>query len=476
MKVLFINPPSLNELMGNNPEIIESERGYNPPLGILYIAAYVEQYTKHEVRVIDAQVEELSYKKLQKRLEKTDFDIVGITVMTFTLIDVRKTVELIKKTKPEAKIILGGPHASIYPYETHKVFHADFVVIGEGETVFTKILQNLNNINELKKIHGLLFEHENGKVQLNKKLSYITEGELNNLPFPSRHLTPYKKYSSILAKRTPITTLFTSRGCPYSCSFCNRPQMGKNFRALSPERVVKEIENCLELGIHEFLIYDDTFTIKKDRVKKICKLVVEKQLDIGFDIRARVDTIDEEMLILLQKAGCRGIHYGIEAGTEKILKVLKKGINLNKAKEIFLLTKKHNIQTLAYFMIGSPEETREDINETFIYLKKLNPDFIHLTILTPFPATEIYIKGLMDGQIKKDHWKEFALNPNDNFVPPHWDQFFTKDELEELIVKGYKDFYTRPSYIIKSIFKIKSLGELKRKVKAGLKVFLMKKK
>jgi len=302
----------------------------------------------------------------------------------------------------------------------------------------------------------------------------ISGEALDGLPFPARHLTPYKKYSSLLAKRTPITTMFTSRGCPFNCSFCNRPHLGKRFRALSPQRVVAEFEACLELGIHEFLIYDDTFTVDKERVKAICRQVIEKKLDIGFDIRARVDTLDNEVLTLLKKAGCRGIHYGIEAGTEKILKVLRKGIDLQQAKEILNQTKTLKMQTLAYFMIGSPTETLEDIETTFKFARDLNPDFIHLTILTPFPGTPIYLEGLQKGIIKTDYWREFAKQPDKDFKPPFWEENFSREELEQLVIKGYKQFYTRPGYIVKRLLALRSWGEFKRKAAAGLKVLFMR--
>ncbi len=491
MNVLLINPPAFHELMGNNPAIIESERGYNPPLGLLMIAGYLLEKTSHSVTVLDAQVEELTYAALKAKIKAISFDVVGITTMTFTLIDVLKTVTLVKEINPLCNVVLGGPHVNIYPEETIAHDGVDAVVLGEGEIVFARYLDILDGLKNsdgaergtaiskntpgLEGLEGVMIKDGGGNIFTTAPPGFIPENILDGLPMPARQLTPYQKYSSLLAKRTPITTLFTSRGCPFLCTFCNRPLLGKHFRALSPERVVAEMENCLELGIHEFLIYDDTFTIRRQRVVDICGLIIEKKLDVGFDIRARVDTLDEELLALLKKAGCRGIHYGIEAGTEKILKVLNKGIKLEKAKEIFDLTKKYKMQTLAYFMLGSPTETREDIDETFRVARWLNPDFIHMTILTPFPSTDIYFQGLKQGVIKKDYWREFAVTVDENFQPPHWDELFSREELDLLIVKGYKGFYSRPLYMLKNLFKIRSWGEFKRKAKAGLKVLFMRK-
>jgi radical SAM superfamily enzyme YgiQ (UPF0313 family) len=125
-------------------------------------------------------------------------------------------------------------------------------------------------------------------------------------------------------------------------------------------------------------------------------------------------------------------------------------------------------------MIGNPEETKDDIYETFKALKMLDPDYAHITIFTPFPGTEIYLHGLKKGIIEKDYWREFAGNPDPGFIAPHWDEIFTRDELNALLVKGYKDFYIRLPYIIKRIRALKSFGEFKRKVSAGLKIIRMR--
>lgn len=473
MNITLINPPRFNEIIGNNPSIIEEERGYNPPLGLLHIAACIEEHTQHVITVIDCQVEEIDYRALEDRLRAALPDVVGITAMTLTLIDVLETIKVVKKINPRTLVVLGGPHVNIFPEETIALPGVDYLVLGEGEEAVLELLDALGNDNALENIKGLVFKKERNIV--NTGLRPMIQ-DLDKLPFPARHLVPYKKYYSLLAKRRPATTTFTSRGCPFNCSFCDRPHLGKKFRYRSAENVVDEMEECVKMGIHEFLVYDDTFTVNKKRVLAVCDEIIRRKLDVGWDIRSRVDTIDSEMLRALRKAGCNGIHYGVEAGTEKILKVLNKNINLSKVAEVFRLTKKEGLQVLAYFMIGSPGETGEDILETFKVARSLDPDFIHLTVFTPFPATKLYQNGLESGIIKKDYWREFARNPHKDFDPPHWDELFSREELAELLRIGYKDFYTRPLYILRELAKVKTLGEIKRKVRAGLKVFGMGKK
>jgi len=470
MNILLINPPAENEIIGNNPSIIEEERGYNPPLGLLYIAAYLEKHTQHKVEILDTQVEEIAYNRLKDIIAKKNPDLVGITAMTFTLLDVIKTAQIVKSIDRDIKVVLGGPHIHIYPNETIEIPDVDYLVLGEGETTFTELVKNITDIDKLKGIKGLVFK-DNG-ITVNTGIKPFIDN-LDELPFPARHLTPYRKYSSLLAKRSPITTMFTSRGCPYRCTFCDRPHLGKAFRARSAKNVVDEMAECVNMGIYEFLIYDDTFTIHKQRVVDICDEIITRNLNIGWDIRARVDSVNEEMLQKLQKAGCERIHYGVEAGTEKILKVLNKGITLEQAKRAFEMTKKAGISTLAYFMIGSPTETREDVLQTIEFAKKLPADFVHITILTPFPATSIYREGLAKRVLKRDFWQEFAANPRKNFQPAYWEEILSREELLELLTHAYKSFYTRPTYIIKELMRVRSFGEFSRKVKAGLKVIGM---
>jgi len=472
MKILLIYPPTLNEILGNNPEIIDSERGFNPPLGLLYIASYLEKNSHHEVRIIDAPVEGLNYPEIEKKIAEFSPDIVGITALTFTLVDVLKTAKIAKKAVPETKVVMGGPHAYIYPEETIKFEDVDFLILGEGELIFKQLADTIEKKGDLSKIPSLVYK-ENETIKKTPMAGMIEN--LDGLPHPARHLVPYKKYNSILFPRTPVTTMFTSRGCPYRCSFCLRPHLGKLFRARSPENVLDEIKKCVDMGIRDFLIYDDTFTVNRKRVLKICDLIISEGLNINWDCRARVDTVDEKLLEKMKKAGCIGIHYGIEAGTEKVLKNLRKQIDIKKAKEVCRVTKSLGIKTLVYFMLGSPGETRQDIEETFRLMLELKADFVHLTIFTPFPATELYLKGLETGIIKNDYWREFARNPSKDFVPPHWSEFFTLEELKKLLVEGYKKFYLRGEYILQEMLSIKSPGELFRKAKAGMKVLFMRK-
>jgi anaerobic magnesium-protoporphyrin IX monomethyl ester cyclase len=471
MKVLLINPPRQSEIIGNNPKMIEERRGHNPPLGLLYLAGYLERHASHQVKILDAQVEELSYEALAGRLRQEQADVVGITAMTLTLLDVMKTVSLAKAARPETTVVLGGPHVHLFPEETIRLPGVDALVLGEGEVALAELLEHWGDWSALSSIPGLVFRH-NGSVTSTPPRPPLED--LDSIPFPARHLTPYTKYNSLLGAGEVVTTIFTSRGCPFRCSFCDRPHLGKRFRARSAENVVDEIETCVRLGIREFLFYDDTFTINRRRVRQICELIGRRGLKISFDIRTRVDTVNDEMLGQLKKAGCRGIHYGVEAGSPRVLEILNKEITIEKAKATFALTRRHGIPILAYFMIGNPSETREEIRTTFRVIRELNPDFVHVTVLTPFPGTQVYREALQRGIIPRDVWREFSERPSADFEAPHWGENFTKEELLRMLTEGYKSFYLRPSYIGRRLWRLRSWTEFKKKARAGLSVLGMK--
>jgi len=248
--------------------------------------------------------------------------------------------------------------------------------------------------------------------------------------------------------------------------------MGRKFRARTAMQVVKEMVAIKEMGIDEVLIYDDTFTVDRQRVKDICRLLIGTNLGIVFDIRTRVDCVDEELLRLLKEAGCKRIHYGIEASSNSILRSLGKGITLEQVETAFKATKRVGIETLAYFIIGSPGETIADIEHTIKYAKELNPDYCHFAIMTPYPDTPLYQSGLTKGAYN-DYWTEFAREPGNGFKTPYWGEI-EEEELDRLLNKAYKGFYLRPRQVMREIWKTRSMGSIAKKAKAALGIIRRK--
>lgn len=472
MKILLINPPAKHELVGNNPPVVEQTRGKNPPLGLLCVASCVETATKHSVGVVDAQADGIGYEALREVIAREAPDVVGISAMTLTLIDALATSALVKEVNPATAVVVGGPHAFLFPDETISRPSVDYLVLGEGERTFPALLERIGDARALRTVPGLVFGHDGGIVRTGAP--GLIE-DLDSLPFPARHLTSVGSYGSVLAGRKgPVTTMITSRGCPYGCTFCARPHLGKKFRKRSARNVVDEMRECVGMGVEQFLIYDDTFTVDRQRVMSVCREILARKLDIAYDIRARVDCVDEEMLGLLKRSGCRQVHYGVESGTAEILSKLNKGITLEQVRHAFSITRKARMGTLAYFMIGCPGETREDILRTIAFAKELRADYAHFTILTPFPASRIYHDALARGVIVGDVWRRFAAEPDPGFQPPYWEENLSRDELVELLNRAYREFYSRPGYLLRSVGRLRSVAEAARKVRAGVKVLGMR--
>ncbi len=469
MKVLLVNPPSENMITTNIPSVVDEERGFNPPLGLLYVAGYAKTHTQHEILVLDCQVEEISQDEVEDRIREIHPDVVGIQTLTFTVIDARMVAKAAKRANPLCKVVMGGPHVHIFARETLAMPEVDFAVKGEGELAFTQLLSALEGGIAFDQVFGLAYrDPSTGQIKDNPPAPPIED--LDQLPHPARELTPIHKYYSILAKHNPITTMFTSRGCPYRCLFCDRPTMGRRFRSHSATAVVDEMTACVKMGIREFFIYDDTFNVNRKRVFDICGEIKRRKMEITFDIRARADRMDEEMLKELASAGCDRIHYGVESGNEEVLETLLKDLNLDQVREVFKATRKHGMKTLAYFMIGNPGETRAMAHKTIEFAKELDPDFVHFSVLTPFPATAIYYKALEEGRYDHDYWAEFAKNPSLDFKPRLWEEFMTREELIGLLKEAYKSFYLRPKIFMKNMVRTHSALDLFRKARVGLKM------
>ena len=474
MKVLLVNPPDEYTIVGNNPELIDEERGFNPPLGLLFLAASLQEHNRHQVEVLDCQVEGVGHDRLTQEITRRDPDLVGIHAMTLTLVDVVKTAQAVRAAARTAgrsiAVVVGGPHTAVYPEETAGLDVVDYAVEGEAELSFPALVDRIEAGDDPSDVPGV-YHRLDGKTLKGPPPTAIQD--LDTVPFPARTATPYEKYTSLLATRNPVTTMFTSRGCPFRCTFCHRPAMGKHFRAVSAGRVVDEMQLCLDLGIREIFIYDDTFTVQKKRVWKICHEILRRRLDITWDVRAHVNTVDPDLLDLMRRAGCARIHYGIEAGTPRVLKLLRKGITLPRAMTVLKQTRKAGISTLAYFMIGNPTETREEAEETIRVARSVDADYVHVTILTPFPGTPLYEDGLQSGFFERDFWRDFAQNPTPDFVPPFWEEHLTTPDLHALIKKAYQSFYLRPGYALRRLTEVRSLDELLRKAKAAFKVVRM---
>ncbi len=469
MKILLINPPAENLVQTFAPEALTEEMGFYPPMGLLYVAAGVTQAhgDRFPIEVLDTQVERMDYAQIERHIQENRPDVVGISSMTFLLLDSLKVARIVKKIDPGIHVVIGGAHPSIYPEEIASQPDIDSIVMGEGEHTFADLLPALEEGRSLEGIAGVGFKQD-GRIVINPARGFIQD--LDSLPFPDRDLLPTEKYYNVLGdSKVTMTSLVTTRGCPFKCTFCTNKD-GKACRMRSPENVVDEIEACYARGITDFDIIDDTFTINKKRALAIADLILERGLKITMDLRARVDTVDQELLDRLAEAGCNRIRFGVESGDPGVLENIQKGITLEQIRAAYPMARKAGMVTFAYFMLGMPGETEVEIKKSLELAKELRPDFAQFLIFTPFPATQSYEEGIAKGILKGDYWREFSASPTEDFVAQWWTENFTHEELEKWQRKVHLSYYYRPSYIWSQLRQVRSFKELVRKARIAIRM------
>jgi len=299
---------------------------------------------------------------------------------------------------------------------------------------------------------------------------------LDSLPFPAFHLLPITKYRPHPphGRQLPSIPIVTSRGCPYRCIYCSKSVFGGKYRASSPTYIADEIEYLMDkFNVREITFYDDVFTLNKKRVIAICEELERRRIEIPWTCETRVNLVNEELVEKMKKAGCYMIAYGVESGTQEILDNLKKDITLEQATRAFELTHKIGIQTIAYFMIGSPGETAETIEETIKFAKKLDPDFVQFSITTPFPGTELCDLAVKEGMASKD-WDDYIYaGLRLSNYPAFVTSTLNKEDLKKWDIRAYRSFYLRFHYLFKRMKKIRSFSEMKTNVNGLLMLLEM---
>ena len=251
--------------------------------------------------------------------------------------------------------------------------------------------------------------------------------------------------------------------------FCSHALSG--YRSRSIGNVLDEIEHCLSLGIEDFFFYDDTFNVSKKRLKSFCDGIREKGLKFSWSFRGRVDAISYDLLKDVKELGCYRIQFGVEAGTEKALKNIRKETNLDQVRLAFKWTNSLKIQTVGYFIIGNPGETREDIQSTIDFAIELEPTYANFSILVSTPDSKMNDIMIEKGLMHSDFWLDY-MNKLDNVaLPPVWGETFSRSELEELQKYAFKKFYQRPKYYFRMLREINCWADFVRKLKAGVLMF-----
>lgn len=432
MRILLVNPP-INHVVSSDFSSKLLSSGFVPPLGLMYLASYAKGFG-HDVQILDMAFDNA----LKMKIMTYNPDIIGITSTTLTLYDAIATAKAVKKVG-NIPVMIGGAHCDIYPKETASFDCIDYVVRGDG---WKPLLRVLNN------------------EQKSKICEVDPLEDFNSVPFPDRRMVDIEKYHSAISKGKLMTTMISSLGCPYSCIFCHQPHY-KKWRARSAINVVNEMMEISRMGISEIEIYDDTFTYDRHRVIEICNMLSVLKLKVDWNIRTRVDRVDPILLQFMAKAGCKRINYGIESVTPSVLKTLRKGFGLEQIKDAIRWTREAGIEMQAYFMLGSPGETKEQMLDTIKFANKYIDDYAFYSITQVLPGTDL---------CKNDFWTEFARNPIPGLALPLWNETDHK-ELEELLDYAYRSFYLRPGYILKQFMKVKSAEEFVRKASMAIKMF-----
>lgn len=456
MKVLLVKP-HFKEIYGS----LRSVATEYPPLGLMYIASYIENYG-HDVKIIDMSAENMTEDGYVQTIEHFQPDVVGFTVTTPTSSYAHKLASITKNYLRKVHTIFGGPHPTAMPEEELRDNNLDFVVRGEGEvTMATLLAKNCKDVDETR---GISYKRD-GKILHNPGQPYIDN--LDSLPFPAYHLIDISKYFFVDARKYPLAPLLTSRGCPYGCIYCTKNIFGRSFRARSAKNVVNEIEFLVkEYGVREIHIIDDSMSVLPKRVIEICNEIKKRKINVFLDCAngIRVDTVTLELFASMKDAGFYKVAFGIESGDQNILNNIKKGISLEQVKRAVNIAKNIGLEVWGFFMVGLPGENKQTIEKTVNFAIQLDLDVAKFYVTTPMPGTELFELWSTKGYIKSYDWSNYSFYKKPVYDLPN----LSAEDILGFHRYCFKKFYFRPRYILKRMKRVSSAKSLVYTFKAGL--------
>lgn len=443
MKILLIRPGDREKIY----RFFVCSPLSHPPLGLLYIGAALEK-EGHKVEVLDYYAEDISREKLENSLKSSD--AVGMMVYTNDYKPSLKISRLIKEINPDIPLIIGGPHCTFLQKQSLiDAPDADICVVGEGEEVILDIVKFLQGKMKLSDIHGIYYR-DNNSIKSGKPLKVIDN--LDNLPFPARHLVEKYDYGAFAFGyniKKKVTSLISSKGCPFQCRFCSRYSnliKDWSFRMRSAENVVNEI---LEINdkYRSIMVVDDNFLADKKRAHKIFDMLLESDIDLDFLIEgARVDTADKELYLKMKKAGVKFILFGVESGNQDVLDFYNKKITIPQIRKAINLARDMNFFITASFIIGAPIETKKHIENTINFACSLPIDLANFAPLVYMRGSELWTEAVEKNKISKN---EDAVLADISIDLGN----FTKEELIDYTIEAFNSFYFRPAYLIGQIYK-----------------------
>ena len=456
-----------------------------PFLGALYIATTLKD-SGYEVTVEDNHTRKLNISESVSAILRHSPDAVGIAAFTHNRFQAIALAKELKKANKDIFIFVGGPHFSFTAKNLLEIVpEIDCVVIREGELTVKELFDVWPNKTKFKDILGIAYRDENGRVVINPDRAFIKNlEELPSLAWELLDLSIYKRGLSGLKKTTiniPAMGITSGRGCPERCIFCSSAAFCKSMlRLRNPKNFVDEIEFLYKkYGIRAFSFWDDTLTIVRKHVIEICNGIIKRKLDIIWYCRARVNTVDYEMLKLIKKSGCTRISFGIESGSPKILKIIRKNITLDQARQAVKWCSDLGFMTSLNFMVNNPYETFDDLKQTIEVIKefrKIPKVVCYYGFTLIYPGTELEVIAKKEGWFPKDFsWnspfrtEKYKIIGEDPSVPYMEWPGAEIEKIKMIMIKelGIKDGILKKGF--RKLKKVRSLNEFKILLKVGLK-------
>lgn len=411
------------------------EKSYYP-MGILYMAAYLEK-SGHSVRIIDVAPAGMTLKDILQEIENEKPKIVGISSMTTSISSSVTLARAIKERFRDSVMVgLGGVHLCCDQTFLDRFPVFDFGVVGEGEKTFEELVRRAKKGEIIKGIiNGELIQ------------------DLDTLPFPARHLVNQRVYlrEEQLNFEVPAAGILGSRGCPFSCSFCCIPAIGHKVRLRSPKNIVDEMEEIYDRCQGSYSFVDDCLTLNKSHALDFCQEIIDRKMKVKWIGSTRANTLDEDVVKALSRAGCSDIYIGVESGNERIRnQIIKKRVTDKEIADAVKLCRKYKILTNLFLMVGFPTETKEEMMDTVKIGSKVKADIVGIHITIPLPGTEIFNYAVKNRMIPSDIIDRYARGEMGKGFRGVWPLFipegFTLKDLINIKRKTYLRFYLNPMW------------------------------
>jgi anaerobic magnesium-protoporphyrin IX monomethyl ester cyclase len=426
MKILLINPP-----VGFGYYSMGLSR---PPLGLAYLAALL---TDHQVTIVDFNIE----KKNWKHHRYDGFDIVGISADTARYSTCMRIAKLAKAAG--ATVVMGGPHVSFFDEDALGSGHVDYVIRNEGEYSFRSLVSHLSGGLPIQDVRGLSYLAD-GAVARTPNEAFITD--LDSLPFPARELLPLRRYKEKIDGR-PMTTMITSRGCPFNCNFCSSSQFsGVRWRPRTVDGILEEIDLIYRKYDYRAINFiDDNFTLNPDRAAKISERIIAGGYDLYWEAMSHVETVVKHpaMVKAMARSGLKWMFLGFESGSQEILNEYGKKSSVEDARRAVDILHENGVKIIGAFILGALGDNERTMRETICLAKSLNPSRAQFSLLTPYPGTKLF-EQVREKLLTKNWAMYSGLHPTIKLDK------ITPQGLNRFLFKAYAGFYLRPPKAIEN--------------------------